>query len=325
MQLLYENLNDRLFGVPGTWTLWRCGDCDVAFLNPRMTSDSIGEAYRSYYTHIPPAGDAHQSRLRQFVVRSYARRRLGSKRAVHLFWADWLVPRCAPGLARHVTAQYRYLPRPGRGALLLDVGCGNGEFLNKVQALGWNAIGLECDHAACDVASSRGLQIVRGSVPNTPFENASFDAISLHHVIEHVHDPRAVLKEIFRILKPGGTMVLTTPNWKSCGASFFGPLWRGFEPPRHLVLFSPNALQDLVASLGFVIADIQVRPELAHSYFSQSYAAAKHCASSILPIDLAHEASRAVAEARCNFHRAEEFTLLAAKPAGKSYTTTEPS
>jgi SAM-dependent methyltransferase len=249
-------------------------------------------------------------------MRSYAKRQLGATSAPHLVWAEWMVRWLSPGLAKHVAAQYRYLPRQHRGALLLDVGCGNGEFLSKVRALGWHAVGLEFDPKACAVGSSRGLQIVRGSVPNTSFESESFDAITLHHVIEHVHDPRAVLDELLRLLKPGGTIVLTTPNWQSYGASFFGPFWRGLEPPRHLVLFTPDALHRLVSDIGFVNAEIRVRPELAYSYFEQSYRIANSSLSSPAPLpeEIASEVNQAFAAASRNSRHAEEFTLIAAKP-----------
>jgi len=318
--ILYESLNDRIFGVPGTWSMWRCRECDVAFLNPRLTPEAIGSAYRDYYTHSPAARPSLRLRFREAVMRSYAKRQLGATSAPHLAWAEWIVRWLSPGLVKHVAAQYRYLPRQQPGALLLDIGCGNGEFLSKVRALGWRAVGLEFDPKACAVGSSRGLQIVRGSVPNTPFESESFDAITLHHVIEHVHDPRAVLDELLRLLKPGGTIVLTTPNWQSCGAAFFGAAWRGLEPPRHLVLFTPDALLRLVRDIGFVNAEIRVRPELAYSYFEQSYRIANSSLSSPtqlpeeLPEEITREVNQAVAAASRNSRHAEEFTLIAAKP-----------
>jgi 2-polyprenyl-3-methyl-5-hydroxy-6-metoxy-1,4-benzoquinol methylase len=313
---LYESLNDRIFGVPGTWSMWRCRECDVAFLNPRLTPEAIGGAYCNYYTHSPAAKPSLRLRFREVVMRSYAKRRLGATSATHLIWAEWMVRWFSPGLVKHVAAQYRYLPRQQPGALLLDVGCGNGEFLSKIRALGWHAVGLEFDPKACAVGSSRGLQIVRGSVPNTSFDSESFDAITLHHVIEHVHDPRAVLDELLGLLKPGGTIVLTTPNWQSYGASFFGPFWRGLEPPRHLVLFTPDALLSLVSDIGFVNAEIHVRPELAYSYFEQSYRIANSSLSSPtqLPEEIVSEVNQAFAAASRNAGHAEEFTLIAAKP-----------
>jgi SAM-dependent methyltransferase len=316
---LYESLNDRIFGVPGRWNLWRCRDCDVAFLNPRLTPDTIADAYRSYYTHTPAASKSIQSirsRFREFVIRSYAKSHLGTKSTVHFAWAEWMVPWLFPGLAEHVAAQYRYLPRPQPDSILLDVGCGNGEFLSRVQVLGWRAVGLEFDPKACAAGSSRGLHIVQGSVPNTSFETESFDAITMHHVIEHVHDPRSVLNELFRLLKPGGTIVLTTPNWQSYGAGFFGSSWRGLEPPRHLVLFTPDALLRLVADIGFIDEEVHVRPELAYFYFERSYAIANGSSpsSTRLPEEMVKEVDRAVAATSSNSGCAEEFTLLATKP-----------
>jgi SAM-dependent methyltransferase len=314
-KVLYSAIEDRLFDVPGTWKLWQCLTCDAAFLNPRLTQESIGHAYSRYYTHEAPAKGTLRFRVQGFIADAYAKRRMGSGRGVHLVWSDWIVRWKLPEIERNLAARYRYLPRPEPGAVLLDVGCGNGAFLQQVQALGWQAVGLEMDSNACGMASSRGLNIVQGSVPHTGLSDGSFDVVTLHHVIEHVHDPRAVLREVLRLLRPNGRAVLTTPNWRSYGANLFGQSWRGLEPPRHLVLFTPDGLLRLMGQAGFVTPQIRVRPDLAGFYFWQSYAISQSVPPRgvHLPDHLRIKVKQAVQAARADARQAEEFTLIAQK------------
>jgi 2-polyprenyl-3-methyl-5-hydroxy-6-metoxy-1,4-benzoquinol methylase len=316
VSLLHADLEDRLFGCPGKWAMWECRACGIAFLNPRLRPDTIGEAYLTYYTHrVAPKPHTLRVRFRNVVIRAYARRHLGLGSGLHLKWADWIVKRRLPRMCEGLLADYRYLPRPWRGAVLLDVGCGDGGFMRRVERLGWRAVGLELDPKACAVASARKLNVTRGAVPDTGLPAQSFDVITLHHVIEHVHDPRAVLHELFRLAKPNGRIILTTPNRRSFGADLFGRSWRGLEPPRHLVLFTPDALVKAVTDAGFVRPEVQVRPELAQFYFQQSHAIASSISpdSIRLPAYLEIELKRASSAAKENRNRAEEFTVIATR------------
>src|SRR5258708_4652313 len=194
ISILHSAVEDRVFGSPGTWTIWQCHDCGVSFLNPRLTPAAIGGAYVSYYTHVVPPKRTLRNRLRDFVVDAYAKNHLGRSSAVHLRWSDWVVRWRLPTVAESLRWTYRYLPRAWAGATLLDVGCGNGDFLRQVQAVGWDAIGLESDPQSYSIASARKLNVMRGSVPDTGLPDNSFDAVTLNHVIEHVHDPRSVMR-----------------------------------------------------------------------------------------------------------------------------------
>jgi SAM-dependent methyltransferase len=80
--------------------------------------------------------------------------------------------------------------------------------------------------------------------------DGSFDVVTMNHVIEHVFDPVATLREICRILRPGGTMVAVTPNADSLGLRTYGPNWRGLEPPRHIQVFSSQALEAAARKAG---------------------------------------------------------------------------
>jgi 2-polyprenyl-3-methyl-5-hydroxy-6-metoxy-1,4-benzoquinol methylase len=90
-----------------------------------------------------------------------------------------------------------------------------------------------------------------GLVTGASLPESHFDAVSMNHVIEHLHDPVATLKECRRIMKPGGTISIATPNLASAGHKLFGPDWFALDPPRHLVLFTPDSLRRALRTAGF--------------------------------------------------------------------------
>jgi SAM-dependent methyltransferase len=96
-----------------------------------------------------------------------------------------------------------------------------------------------------------GIQVREGGIEQWAGEPDSFDAVTMSHVIEHVHDPLADLADAFRLLRPGGLLFIDTPNIDALGHQIYGPHWRGLEPPRHLVIFNVKALQGALAKTGF--------------------------------------------------------------------------
>jgi SAM-dependent methyltransferase len=168
---------------------------------------------------------------------------------------------------REVEAQVRTLfAHPG--GKILDVGCGTGEWLSFMRDLGWAVEGVEFDAAAADVAKQRGITVRCGSLRQQNLPAASYDAITLNHVIEHVPDPIETLSECRRLLKPGGRLVISTPNSASLSHRIFGPNWRGLEPPRHLHVFSMDCLRNALEKAGF--KTVRLIPEVASSVIYES-------------------------------------------------------
>ena len=145
---------------------------------------------------------------------------------------------------------------------LLDVGCSSGAFLATAVKLGFTAEGVEPAERAAATAQASGLKVHRGLLHEAAYASASFDAVSLLEVIEHLKEPLPLLKEIHRILKPGGIFLIGTGNAASWSARSFGAHWDYFSIARHgghISFFNPKSLEKLAAQAGFSVALVKTR------------------------------------------------------------------
>jgi SAM-dependent methyltransferase len=149
----------------------------------------------------------------------------------------------------------RHLPRCSQHGRLLDIGFGDGAFLDIARAIGWEVTGIDPDSKVVSNALERGLNVYQGGLEVMAGESGVFDVITMSHVIEHVHKPIEVLEECYRLLKPGGQLWVETPNINSLGGARFQRNWRGLETPRHLVLFNGQSLRQALQRAGFT--DVQ--------------------------------------------------------------------
>jgi len=223
-------------------------------------ADDIGKAYQNYYTH-DQADDISTGALKrgyQQVKRGYLARRFGYRSAARHGPLARLGPLLYlfPIRRAEVDDEIRHL-RARQGGKLLDVGCGSGKWLSRMRDLGWDVAGVDFDADAVAEGVRRGLRVAHGPVEAQRYPDESFDAVMLNHVIEHVPDPVATLAECRRIVKPGGEVLLFTPNGASLAHRVFKRAWRGLEPPRHLHLFSPVSMRTLLARAGFVESDVR--------------------------------------------------------------------
>ena len=130
--------------------------------------------------------------------------------------------------------------RPGR---VLDVGCGRGFLLDAFRRRGWTVEGTEMSEASSAHAREvLGLPVHVGSLESLGLPAESFDAVTLWHVLEHVTDPGILLGEIHRLLRPGGVLLVSVPNFGSPEARASGAGWFHLDVPRHLVHFTPETL-----------------------------------------------------------------------------------
>lgn len=259
--LVYGNVRDVVFGVAhGDWQIHQCADCRSLYVDPRPTRASILLAYDQYFTHQPGAGAG------LLAPRTLARRLRNDYLAARFGYAlpnrepfGRQLLRLLPASKQRCERLVRDLVAPARPSRLLDVGSGNGEFLVQMRELGWSVAGYDVDPKAAALVRSFGIEVAEGRLGKDSFAEP-FDAITLHHVIEHVHDPLDLLKACRALLKPDGRLWLATPNVRSFARRRFGRYWPGLDAPRHLVIWSAQALDGILERAGF--RDRVVRPNV---------------------------------------------------------------
>lgn len=228
----------------GLWfAVVRCEHCGLAYTNPRPSRKTIGQFYPvDYRPHRRP-------------------RKMGESRSAR--------PLFARLLGRPCNERRGTLPWHGSGRLL-DFGCGGGSFLKRMADRGWQVIGLDAAVGAVRrIQEDLGLQALVGSLPHADLRPCSFDVVTMWHSLEHVHDPLSILREAYRLLVPGGRLVVATPNIESLPYYWFGQSWFGLDLPRHLTHFTPRTLASMLQTAGF---HVQQSRMLRHSDWLRSSA-----------------------------------------------------
>ena len=123
---------------------------------------------------------------------------------------------------------------------LLDIGAGTGDFLLTAKQNGWNTIGVEPSEKAKGIAINKGIKF---SDSTQELESHSFDVITMWHVLEHVPNLEIQIRELKRLVKPNGTIIIAVPNYKSYDANYYGKFWAAFDVPIHFWHFSKTAIQ----------------------------------------------------------------------------------
>lgn len=209
----------------GGYGLSRCDRCTHLFVSSGLLPDALDQAYeRDYYT---AGGSAERSGYEDYLAKA---------------------PERLHGFAQRLRELERFAVGRGR---LLDFGCAVGLFVKVAADAGWDAIGLERSAWAADYGRRQyGLSIVDGNHADCAGFEQSFDMVTMWDVLEHLEDPRTVLKQVARWLKPGGVLALNTVDSASRGARMAGEHWRHLAPPHHLQYFTRDSLLQLLRDCG---------------------------------------------------------------------------
>jgi SAM-dependent methyltransferase len=232
---------DYAWGLGGAYRYARCTECDTLALDPRPASHELGPFYARYY----------DQRMMTAYRELYRRKPAEAAGFIDV------------GRARACIADQAATGTPlAAGMRVLDVGCGPGAFIRFLGALTGAAVrGVDFD-PACRAAARdvHGVEVDSGTLVEQRYQDASFDLATSHHCLEHVADPAAELRELARIVRPGGFLHLEVPTRGLLGR-LFGGRWAFLQPPTHFFHYRPATLRTLVERAGFEVLAVR-RPWL---------------------------------------------------------------
>jgi SAM-dependent methyltransferase len=216
---------DRLHGIPGEFDVAVCRECGSGRTLPIVPADELGSLYPDdYNAYALPASP---------FLRTLA---------TMLFRARY-------GLALRVGA-LRALRSVRRGRLL-DVGSGRGDLALVLRDAGWDVTGLEPSGEACEEAEARGVRAVQGTLTDGTEVGGPYDAVVFNHSLEHVVEPLEDLGAARALLRDGGLVVVSAPNFGSWQRRRFGSAWFHLDLPRHRSHFTRRGLDLLLQRAGF--------------------------------------------------------------------------
>lgn len=236
-----ENISCNLCGsnranlliIKHGYRILRCSVCELVYINPRPNPSELNEIYSSCERPLQGANAPEQrANIKKF------------NEAIKLLESN--------------------IPTPG---YLLDVGCSTGIFLQLAKAKGWRVAGIDVGETVVKYAQQQGLEVTCGELYHGLYPPETFDAVTLFDSIEHMVSPRQTLELVWEITKPGGFLLVTTPNINGFVARttylLFGKTigaWEHPTPPFHLYQFSDRTLSRMLNLTGWKVVEIKKRP-----------------------------------------------------------------
>jgi SAM-dependent methyltransferase len=228
------------------FAVWECADCSLRFTQDVPDQASIGRYY---------ASDA-------YISHTDTRKGLIS---VLYHWVRSFTLVSKLRLVIRVTRR--------KTGNLLDIGAGTGAFLHTMKKAGWLVTGLEPDAGARKIAKAKHQLVLLESDALFKLDSAKYDAITLWHVLEHVHSLDEYLDTISKLLKQEGKLIVAVPNYSSGDAAHYQTYWAAYDVPRHLYHFSPKSMRILMQAHGLEV--VETRPMWFDSFYvsmlSESY------------------------------------------------------
>ncbi|GHV12091.1 hypothetical protein FACS189491_04460 [Spirochaetia bacterium] len=233
----------------------RCARCGLVQMNPQPLLKAIRSRYQeghgNDYLSYELANEASFLRLQELALADAGFDEIEAA----------LKNRTRPADEQTQAGQFTQPGQPARPRVL-DIGCATGALLANLMKRGWTCAGVEISPSAEYARRERNLDVRSLPLEENHFPGSSFDLVLASHLIEHLNNPAAFVKEVYRILAPGGYFLVTTPNISGFQARLFKSRWRSaiFD---HLYLFSVKTLSRLLAEKGFTIERVRTWGGLA--------------------------------------------------------------
>ncbi|GGZ20319.1 methyltransferase [Echinicola pacifica] len=220
-----------------SFIICKCDECNFLFTNPRPSVDEIGKYYKSQ-NYI-----SHTNKANNMVNRVYKQvRKITLKQKL-----NWVI-----GYTKT------------KGKRLLDYGCGTGHFPAYAQSKGWDTVGIEPNADAAKLASQDfGIKVYNNLAAID--KEKKFDAITLFHVLEHIHELDHTIHLLLSKLKSRGILLLAVPNHDSHDAAVYKENWAAYDVPRHLYHFNQESMARLAEKYNMKIVD--TKPMIFDSYY----------------------------------------------------------
>lgn len=283
---IYTAVKDFNYGLEGSFNYRHCEACDFLWVDPIPTKEEMARFYKNYFTHDSQRGLKKPSKngiirkIKDLIRNSVLCGHYGYRNVhnTHIFCRFGHIMRFMPFIGPAST--YRLgplLPRFDeiKDLDLIDIGCGNGEYIELLRSIGGKVIGIETDPAACSVLRDRHIPFIEGSIEDARLAENSANVITMRHAIEHIRDPLHTINECFRVLRPGGKLILRTPNYAGLAHRTFKSSCYSLDTPRHLHLFSPRSMRLFGKKSLFGSCRIRTLPDMAENTFDISSTIAK--------------------------------------------------
>jgi 2-polyprenyl-3-methyl-5-hydroxy-6-metoxy-1,4-benzoquinol methylase len=220
------------------FVIWQCQQCTLRFTQDVPSQDSISDYYKAeeYISHTDTSKgliNKLYKKVRQFTLKQKA---------------NFIIEETGV-----------------REGSILDFGCGTGSFVHVMKEKGWNVTGIEPDADARKMAKELYKLDVLASADFKNLPSQSYDAISLWHVLEHIHELHNYIEQLKKILKETGKIFIAVPNYNSSDADSYKLFWAAYDVPRHLYHFTPKAMAFLMQQHGLKI--ISMKPMWFDSYY----------------------------------------------------------
>jgi len=222
------SLYDDRYGYPGEFVLRKCTGCGHRFLEHEFSRNLLNNLYTLYYPRSSFSLEQFRPRKEVKGFRAWLN---GSRRSAYC----WVPPKVR----------------------VLDIGCGFGESLAYHAARGCEAYGVEVDENIKRVAERFGFKVHVGPFAPEVYRPDFFDYVTMDQVLEHVVDPVETLRGVEQILRPGGKVIISTPNSNGWGAYLFGRRWINWHAPYHLHHFSVQSMKLAAEKAGLAVAQVR--------------------------------------------------------------------